>query len=103
MKTFGIDEICVDNLLSSRLSSLPTQKSAQIPATYVSDYSSDFNLLSRNNIHVPQIGSPRKSEVPGYVSIEGAQMLQQSSWVFSVLNLATLIAGSCTCFWYLLY
>jgi hypothetical protein len=73
MKTFGIDEICVDKLLSSKVASIQQNK---IAATYVTDYSSNFNLLSRNNIHVPHIGS-KQTEVPGYVSIEGAQILQQ--------------------------
>jgi hypothetical protein len=80
MKTFGIDVIPIDNLLSSHLSNVirpnPSQSdfSHKISVDYVSGYDSQFNFLSRNNIHVPNIS---KNDVPGYVSIEGAQMLQQ--------------------------
>lgn len=81
MKTFGIEEVCVDSLLSSRLKTVQSAQlsSREIPAAYVSDdYASNFNLLSKNKIHVPRVGTHQKRPI-GYVSIEGAQILQEYS------------------------
>ena len=75
MQTFGIDESVPDEyLLSSRLAAFQGQEQSQhdthlIPVSYVSGYTSDGFMAI-----------PEKKLAPGYLSIEGAELLQQS-WV----------------------
>ena len=74
MRTFGIDEETVpqEYLLSTKLASLQGQSMCNmsdnmIPVSYVSGYTSDV------------FPTGRKTElIPGYVSIDGAEILQQS-------------------------
>lgn len=72
MRTFGIDESSItkdEYLLSSRLAALhnPPMIENMIPVSYVSEYTTDMFIPSTQN-----------KIIPGYVSIEGAQLLQQS-------------------------
>lgn len=73
MQTFGIDESVPDEyLLSSRLAAFQGQEQSQhdthlIPVSYVSGYTSDGFMAI-----------PEKKLAPGYLSIEGAELLQQS-------------------------
>ena len=76
MQTFGIDESVPDEyLLSSRLAAFQGQQqhdkldTHMIPVSYVSGYTSDGFMTI-----------PEKKLAPGYLSIEGAELLQQS-WV----------------------
>ena len=73
MQTFGIDESVPDEyLLSSRLAAFQGSEQSQddnhlIPVSYVSGYTSDGFMAF-----------PEKKLAPGYLSIEGAELLQQS-------------------------
>jgi hypothetical protein len=73
MRTFGIDEETIpqEYLLSSKLASLGQSPMADnmIPVSYVSGYTADVFA-----------GMPTKKNelIPGYVSIDGAEILQQS-------------------------
>ena len=74
MRTFGIDEtVPQEYLLSSKLAALnqaPPMIDNMIPVSYVSEYTSEmFAGLSQKK---------KSSIIPGYVSIDGAELLQQS-------------------------